>query len=665
MKVRKPFSLLLAFSIVVLLGIVSCSKAPSTEPTPTPVPTKPTPTTTPTPTGTPTPSPMSPSELFDRLSPSLAYIKTPVGAGTGLLLEDGYILTAAHIVLPYEKVRVAFPDRTEFSDVPVYNLDLIADLAVLGPITTTLPGQSLTPKEDLEIGSEVYLLGYPGEVEEFPKPTISKGLISRYRQWDTLDITFFQTDAAVAGGQSGGILITPQGQIIGITVLALAQKQYALAISAEDALPRIKRMLAGEDVDGIDWVYTSKLKGYKKQTVNLKGRWDLRTFIIDEPKDMKVDLEIKGPFSLFAPPVEYEVIAPSKLSVLSGDLSFGGAKESFKVYTEGPHYLSLLPGVYQLPGKNVTISSNVMLYKHPEGDVSPLVKAGQIVSAALDYPGDVDLFRIVLHPGQKVNIHVSSIMIDPAIAVDAIDNPLPIESIPVDSDSGGGLLGTDAELTFEAPKLATYAILVLGGEFDVGGYVLEVREVYEGAPTPVAPSPTPVPLRAELGDMYLYKSDSPPYFKIQYPADWVSTRSLGMLKNLCEFANECFVDPSGALALVIVEEDLRSLGMENASIEDYADLIANLIGKGVVTVRSRKTRENANGLEIVELSWESMEQIEGKRWISIYGNKAFNATFMAFSFKGEKAIPEYFRKRAAEEVERLAEYMFNTIAVEE
>src|SRR5690606_11492141 len=99
------------------------------------------------------------------------------------------IVTNAHVVWPYNAARVTFANGEEHVNVPVHNVDHLVDLAVLGPIDTALPPVSLASGEHFEIGEEVYLIGYPGEGEKFPQPALSKGIISRLRQWSGLGIT--------------------------------------------------------------------------------------------------------------------------------------------------------------------------------------------------------------------------------------------------------------------------------------------------------------------------------------------------------------------------------------------------------------------------------------------------------------------------------------------
>ena len=65
----------------------------------------------------------------------------------------------------------------------------LGDLAVIGPIKTDVRPIQLEDGEDVVIGSELLLIGYPAETEKFPQPTITKGLLSRYRQWDATEWT--------------------------------------------------------------------------------------------------------------------------------------------------------------------------------------------------------------------------------------------------------------------------------------------------------------------------------------------------------------------------------------------------------------------------------------------------------------------------------------------
>ena len=81
--------------------------------------------------------------MYERVSPSVAFIETTAATGSGVLIRDGYIITNYHVVWPYASVWVVFPDGTELENVPVVGWDPMADLAVLGPVNV-----SAQPVED-------------------------------------------------------------------------------------------------------------------------------------------------------------------------------------------------------------------------------------------------------------------------------------------------------------------------------------------------------------------------------------------------------------------------------------------------------------------------------------------------------------------------------------
>ena len=263
----------------------SSTPTPSPTPTATPKPTatatprptataspQPTATRPPTPTATPATSPLTAAEIFAQVSPSVAFIETSVGTGSGLLIDGGYVVTNAHVVWPFDEARVVFPDGSEFLDAPVANWDLLGDLAILGPLDTSIGPLDLVGGEDLAIGSDVFLVGYPGEAEEFPQPTISGGLISRLREWEAIGMTYLQTDAALAGGQSGGVLVSEDGDVIGISGLFFADA-FALVASASDVLPRVQRLISGEDVSGLGDRRVPDSGGALEHELTLNNEW--------------------------------------------------------------------------------------------------------------------------------------------------------------------------------------------------------------------------------------------------------------------------------------------------------------------------------------------------------------------------------------------------------
>lgn len=203
------------------------------------------------------PPKLTSAQIFSKVSPAIAYVRTDESSGSGILIEGRYLVTNHHVVYPYSSVRVVFPSGAAYDSVPVKGWDEETDLAVLGPIDTRTEPVPLIDGESTPVGADMYLIGYPAEFESFPQPTIVKGILSRLRESGPNGITFFQTDTSIAGGQSGGALVSDTGAVIGISGSGFAEGKFALVASSADLLPRIRQLIAG----GGDPVRRSRTRG--------------------------------------------------------------------------------------------------------------------------------------------------------------------------------------------------------------------------------------------------------------------------------------------------------------------------------------------------------------------------------------------------------------------
>src|SRR5262245_59422939 len=191
-------------------------------------------------------------ELRNCLEDSFAFIESPIASGSGVLLDDGHIVTNAHVVDPYGTVWVTFPGGETFDEGEVVGVDAFADIAVLEPIDVDREGLVLgeNPDFDEDEEPEVFLVGYPGGVEgDDPRITLTSGILSRIRDDEHFDATYLQTDAAIAGGQSGGALVDGNGRLLGISGLSFPT-EFALALSVEDVADAVDRILHR---DGDEW----------------------------------------------------------------------------------------------------------------------------------------------------------------------------------------------------------------------------------------------------------------------------------------------------------------------------------------------------------------------------------------------------------------------------
>src|SRR5450432_2712275 len=155
-----------------------------------------------------------------------------MASGSGVIIsDDGYIVTNNHVVEGADELTVTLSNRKSFK-AKVVGADPSSDLAVIKIDAQGLPFLLYGNSDDVKIGQWVLAVGYPLNLET----TVTAGIVSAKGR--TLDInrrqsqtpleSFIQTDAAVNPGNSGGPLINPEGQLIGInSAIASPTGSYA------------------------------------------------------------------------------------------------------------------------------------------------------------------------------------------------------------------------------------------------------------------------------------------------------------------------------------------------------------------------------------------------------------------------------------------------------
>lgn len=525
-----------------------------------------TPTQIPTPTITPTPASLTPAQIFELLSPVVAFIDTPAGTGSGILIADNYLLTNAHVVWPFEEVRVVFSDGEEYLDAPVINVDLMADLAIIGPLDTEKVSVPLVNGEDLVIGADVFLIGYPGEVNNFPQPTITRGLISRLREWEALGITYFQSDATIGGGQSGGVLVSEMGDVIGISGFYFSEAAFALVASANDLLPRVEALVAGERIDQIgNWRLPIDKPGRFSDFVSLSSYWDHAIFIINEPAQTELEVELDGE--------EDGILTVFDIygnSLIYADEEFSGTEfgqETTRL--DAPYFVMIEQADFNTAF--LRLDSNQSLIPYTEAIENYRISLGDEVRAKIDFPGDYDVYKISLTARQIINIQVDSILIDPYVYI-VPDRPFREDERIGDDDSGQGIFGLNAELTYEAPESGRYSIFVADSlGFGYGGYIITVGQSYEGAPTPISPPPTATPIASEFGNLAHF-IDPRTDFSILYPQDWQDALSSSTTRNICNSLTACFAYQDAGILIVLIEE-LDDFGLTGITLDEYVERV--------------------------------------------------------------------------------------------
>lgn len=128
-------------------------------------------------------------------------------------------------------------------DVLYYEENADPDIAV---IRTQEPVEGirilpLLSSSEMEAGDTVYALGYPGAVDdaitaEAEDVTVTKGTLSRFTVLESHPKgKLMQHDAVISGGNSGGVLLTEDGAVIGINTYGIGDN-YSYAIIIDQAM---------------------------------------------------------------------------------------------------------------------------------------------------------------------------------------------------------------------------------------------------------------------------------------------------------------------------------------------------------------------------------------------------------------------------------------------
>lgn len=144
-----------------------------------------------------------------------------LATGSGVVvLDDGHILTAAHVVDEARTITIVQSDGTTVAG-RLVGADPVTDLAVVAPVDHAdvdwVPAER-GPASELDVGEPALVIG---------APSVTLGVVSGLGR--RVGLTdggtlhgMVQTDAPIAAGASGGALCDREGRVVGITTAAVA-----------------------------------------------------------------------------------------------------------------------------------------------------------------------------------------------------------------------------------------------------------------------------------------------------------------------------------------------------------------------------------------------------------------------------------------------------------
>ncbi|REK11859.1 MAG: PDZ domain-containing protein [Actinobacteria bacterium] len=164
--------------------------------------------------------------------------EVPAGSGTGIVVDEGRVITNAHVVSGADSVFVVSEDGRQ-RDAEVLATSVRRDLALLAVEDTEGLEPLALSDEEIEVGNPAIAMGNALGLNA-ARLTVSAGIISALGRTITTQTAtienLIQTDAAINPGNSGGPLLNGDGEVIGInTAIAggIAQNVgFAIPISA-------------------------------------------------------------------------------------------------------------------------------------------------------------------------------------------------------------------------------------------------------------------------------------------------------------------------------------------------------------------------------------------------------------------------------------------------
>jgi S1-C subfamily serine protease len=181
-------------------------------------------------------------------------VETNRGQGSGVVYDDGLLLTNHHVIDGATEVRIRTASG-RVVDVEVLGSDPRNDIAVLTAPRSRLPVAAIGSSAALEVGQLTVAIGSPFQLQQ----TVTAGIVSSVNRPvpnAAGGITaMIQTDAPINPGNSGGALANRDGDLVGINAairtdgVSNSNVGIGFAVPIDTAIEVADRIVAGESLD--------------------------------------------------------------------------------------------------------------------------------------------------------------------------------------------------------------------------------------------------------------------------------------------------------------------------------------------------------------------------------------------------------------------------------
>ncbi|MGQ0506985.1 MAG: S1C family serine protease [Myxococcaceae bacterium] len=180
-------------------------------------------------------------ELFERLAPSVVFIRDEDSFGSGFFIDsDGLILTNAHVVGKASELHVVLHDGRKVVGKVLERAPDRLDLALVKAEVSGVKAVPTASISELRVGNWVGAVGH-GHGAAW---TFNTGMVSNIYPVDS-ERPFFQTQIPLNPGNSGGPVFDRQGRVLGVVTAGITGANginFAISLDvARRALPLIAK----------------------------------------------------------------------------------------------------------------------------------------------------------------------------------------------------------------------------------------------------------------------------------------------------------------------------------------------------------------------------------------------------------------------------------------
>ena len=449
----------------------------------------------------------SEADVRDMIAPSVVKVRGEFGGGgSGFLVEGNYVVTAAHVVWPSTDATIVFDDGTEHTDIPVVSYDLLADLAFVGPIKTSVPHLEFADVESEREGNTAFIVGYSRDVEGL---TVHRGEFLAHEWLGVAEVSNVSSTAQPWWGMSGGPATNGNGKVIG--VLYGGRDFGSISTSSHTVRDRLHKIALGLEISDLgSRIPSGTGEGSQEHEFVLSGSWDTKTFIFRKSSEPLVDIKVEA-----GDDVEYAVV-----NVFGGTL--------YGPFT-GRYFLRARAGISPFYGSDnptflvvrqrldleqtIRLNSTVPLARHSDPDDGRELEIGVPISGIFDTPVDVDRFTVTMQRDQRIGFRFRY----PYGGAVTIDHPdAPRGGLTIRSEVGTDTLQFD----YLAPDSGEFTITVSPTDLQPPrAYTLLASLSSSLGSKPINPPEKPrILLTSPAGEMLRYTFEhSPPSVQIDYP----------------------------------------------------------------------------------------------------------------------------------------------------